>query len=198
MNLARSRKPLAYYLTLPVVRLLARTGVTPTALTWLGLMLALAGAVLIGTDHLFIAGFVVLIAGYFDILDGALARHTGQVSIFGGVLDSVFDRLFEGALLVGILVRYTIEPTPLMVLLAGLALLGSLLVSYIRSRAEAAGLKCEVGIFTRAERVLVLILGLWLSQIPYALAASLTVIVVFSFITVGQRLYYVWQQTRTK
>ena len=84
------------------------------------------------------------------------------------------------------------------VLLVGVVLFSSLLVSYIRARAEAVGLQGEVGLFTRPERVIVLALGLLLSQIPYVLVIALGVMAVFSLITVGQRLLYVWQQTRVK
>ncbi|MBA7706467.1 hypothetical protein ES703_115321 [subsurface metagenome] len=97
------------------------------------------------------------------------------------------------ALLVGILL-YVVNQSSVAVLLVFLALLGSLLVSYIRARAEALGLECLVGLFTRAERVIVLALGLLLNQIVIALA----IIVAFSFFTFGQRLIYVWQQTRMR
>ena len=76
--------------------------------------------------------------------------------------------------------------------------MGSLLVSYIRARAESLDLKCQVGLFTRAERVTVLALGLLLSQISYALITALTIIALFSFITAGQRLLYIWQQTKNR
>jgi CDP-diacylglycerol--glycerol-3-phosphate 3-phosphatidyltransferase len=75
-------------------------------------------------------------------------------------------------------------------------LIGSQLVSYVRARAEGLGLKCEIGIFTRAERVVLLALGLLLSQFDYALIIALAIILVFSYVTVGQRLFYVWQQTK--
>ena len=84
------------------------------------------------------------------------------------------------------------------ILLVGVALPGSLLVSYIRAKAEAIGLKCQVGLFTRTERVVVLALGLLLNQIDNALIIALAIIVVFSFFTIGQRLLYVWQQTKTR
>jgi len=197
-RLAEVRKTIAYYLTQPVVRLLAKTPITPSAITWSGFLLALGAAALITTGHLFAASFVVLIAGFFDILDGALARHTNRVTHFGAVLDSALDRLAEAALLLGILVLYAREQSVAEILLVGLALVGSLLVSYIRARAEALGLECQVGLFTRAERVIVLALGLLLSQIDNALAIALIIIVIFSFITAGQRLLYVWQQTKIK
>jgi CDP-diacylglycerol--glycerol-3-phosphate 3-phosphatidyltransferase len=157
----------------------------------LGFLLAVGAAALIVTGHLFAAGFVVLFAGFFDMLDGALARYTNQTTCFGAVLDSILDRLSEAVLLVGILL-YVSDQSSVAVLLVFLALFGSLLVSYIRARAEALDLECQVGLFTRAERVIVLALGLLLNQIVIALA----IIVVFSFFTFGQRLIYVWQQTR--
>jgi len=177
-----------------VVRVLVRTPVTPGAITWFGFILALGAAALIITGHPFAAGFMVLIAGFFDILDGALARRIGQATPFGAVLDSTLDRLSEAVVLLAILVLY--GGAPWVVLLVFLALLVSLLVSYIRARAEAVGLECQVGLFTRAERVIVLALGLLLSQIANALVIALAIIVVFSFFTAGQRLVYVWQQRK--
>lgn len=178
-----------------MVRVLARTPITPSALTWFGFILALGAAALVITRHLFAAGFVVLIAGFFDILDGALARRMEQATPFGAVLDSTLDRLSEAVVLLAILVSFS--GTPLLVLLVFLALLGSLLVSYIRARAEAAGLECRLGLFTRPERVVVLALGLLLSHLASALVIALVIIVVFSFVTVGQRLVYVWQQRKS-
>ena len=190
-KLSQARKAIAYHFTQPAVRLLAKTPITPSALTWFGFLLAIGAAALIATEHLLIAGLVVLIAGFFDILDGALARHTNRTTPFGAVLDSTLDRLSEGVLLLGILVLYAREPSITGVLLASAALLGSPLVSYIRARGEALGLECQVGLFTRPERVIVLALGLLLNQVIIALA----IIVVFSFITAGQRLIHLRRQT---
>ena len=197
-KLSEFRKNIAYYLTQPAVRLLAKTAITPNAITWFGFLLAISAAVLIITGHLFAAGFVVLIASFFDILDGALARYTNRTTPFGAVLDSTLDRLAEAALLLSILVLYAREQSVVLTLLVGITLFGSLLVSYIRARAEALGLECPVGFFTRAERVIVLALGLLLSQINYALVIALAVIAIFSFITAAQRLLYVRQQTKNK
>ena len=197
-KLSEVRKIAAYYITQPVVRLLAKTPITPNAITWFGFLLAVGAAAFITTGHLFAAGFVVLIAGFFDILDGALARRTNQTTRFGAVLDATLDRLAEAVLLLGILFLYAREQSVAEILLVGLALLGSLLVSYIRARAEALGLECDVGLFTRAERVFVLALGLLLNQIDNALVIALAIIAIFSFITVGQRLIYVWQQTKIR
>jgi len=205
-KLSEGRKTLAYYFTQSTVRLLSKTPIKPNIITWLGFMVTVGAAALIVTEHLLAAGFVVLVAGFFDMLDGALARRTNRTSQFGAVLDSTLDRLSDAVLLLGILVLFlfTEENSALFilvskewaVLLVGLTLLGSLMVSYIRARAEALGLDCQVGLFTRAERVVVLALGLLLSQINYALIIALLIILAFSFFTVSQRLLYVWRHTK--
>ncbi len=195
-KLSEFRKTAASYLTRVVVRLFAKTPVTPNTITWFGFLVTLGASALILTEHLFAAGFVVLVAGFFDMLDGALARSTNRVTQFGAVLDSTLDRLSEGALLLSILVFYAREQSTLGIAIVGLALLGSVLVSYIKARAEALGLECEVGLFTRPERVVVLTLGLLLSRIDYALTVALGIIVVFSFFTASQRLLYAWRKTR--
>ncbi len=205
-KLSEVRKALAYRFTKPVVRFLSRTPITPSAITWFGFLLTVGAAALIITEHLLVAGLVVLIAGFFDTLDGALARRTNQVTRFGAVLDSTLDRLSEAVLLLGILALFlfTEERSALFtliskewaVLLVSVALIGSPLVSYIRARAETLGLECQAGLFTRTERVIVLALGLLLNQIDNALIIALAIIVVFSFFTAGQRLLYVWKQTK--
>jgi len=202
VKLPQVRKTIAYRITEPVVQLLAKMPISPNTITWLGFLLTVGAAALIATGHLLAAGLMVLFAGFFDILDGALARRTNRTTRFGGILDSTLDRLSEAALLLGILVLFLLveEQSVLFTLLAkkwsillvGVTLLVSPLVSYIRARAEAIGLECQVGLFTRFERVIVLVLGLLLNQVVIAL----TIIAVFSFVTVGQRLVHVWQQTK--
>ncbi len=195
------RKTAAYYLTEPAVQLLAKTSITPSTITWIGLCLAAGAAALIIMGQLLAAGFVVLIAGYFDILDGALARRTDQTSRFGAVLDSTVDRLSEAVVLLGILALFLFTEDQSLfallgrkwsILLVGLALLSSPLVSYIRARAEALRIECQVGIFTRAERVIVLALGLLINQVTIALA----IITALSLVTAGQRLLYVRKQAK--
>jgi len=175
---------------------MARTPLTPDVISWFGFALILGTAALIITGHPFAAGFVVLAAGYFDILDGALARHIGRVTPFGGVLDSTLDRLSDAAILIAILVFF--ENTLWMVLLVFLAFISSLLVSYIRARALNAGLEPGRGIFTRSERIIVLALGLLLSSLTNALVIALAVITALSFFTAGQRLFYAWRDSKKK
>ncbi|MFC1983741.1 CDP-alcohol phosphatidyltransferase family protein [Chloroflexota bacterium] len=197
-KLSEVRKALAYRLTEPVVGLLSRAPITPSVITGFGFLLTVGAVALIVTGHLLAAGFVVLIAGFFDMLDGALARRVNQATRFGAVLDSTLDRLSEAVLLLGILVLYAREQSIAGILLVGVTLIGSLLVSYIRARAEALGLECQEGLFTRTERVVVLALGLLLNQIDNALIIALAIIAVFSFFTAGQRLLYIWKQTKIR
>ena len=198
-NLNSVRKAIAYYLTELPVRFLARTPVTPNIISWFGFVLALGAALLIAFEQFIAAGFVVLVAGFFDMIDGALARYTSRVSRFGAVLDATLDRLSEAVLLLGIIVLYVRGGVAACAILAVVALMGSFLVSYIRAKAETLGLECQVGLFTRGERVVVMVLGLWLTQVTeYALPLALALIAVFSFITAGQRLFTVWRQTGNK
>lgn len=190
------RKTLARYLTLPVVSLLAKTPITPNTLTVCSLLITVVAAVLLVQGYFLIAGFVVLFAGLFDILDGALARSTNRVTKFGGALDSTLDRLAEAVIFIGLLVVYARDQAIGEVALVGVALISSLLVSYVRARAEGLGIECQVGIFTRSERIIVLVLGLLFSHFEYVLIGALIIITVLSTITVIQRLFHVWKQTR--
>jgi len=98
LNLSQFRDAAGRNITRPVVVLLARTPLTPSALTWFGFAVSVGAAVLLAYDSLLAAGLLVLVAGLFDMLDGALARHTGRASRFGAVLDSTLDRLSEAAI----------------------------------------------------------------------------------------------------
>lgn len=195
-GLAGARSVISNSITQPVVKLLAKTPLTPNVVSWLGFLITIGAAALIGTDHLLTAGIVVLFAGIFDMLDGALARATGKVTRFGGVLDSTLDRLSEAALLLAILVIYVRGQQVGESILVGLALTSSMMVSYLRSRIEALGTECKTGWFTRPERVIVLALGLVLSQFQYVLIIALSIITLFSLITAGQRLLYARRYVR--
>jgi CDP-diacylglycerol--glycerol-3-phosphate 3-phosphatidyltransferase len=196
-TLAGVRKTLAFYITQPMVRLLARTPITPNAITWAGLLVSTGAAVLIAIGHPFVAGFVVLVGGFFDIIDGALARSTNRTTTFGAVLDSTLDRVAEAVVFIGLLVYYTDESSVTGIVVVGLVWLMGLLVSYLRARAEAVGIDCEIGLFTRTERVIILALGLLLSGFENALLIALCVIAALSFFTVIQRFRHIWRSTRT-
>jgi CDP-diacylglycerol---glycerol-3-phosphate 3-phosphatidyltransferase len=193
------RKALQSYITQPIVSILARTSITPNMVTWFGFILTLAAAGLVAIGHPFAAGWVLLLSGFFDIIDGALARRTNQVTRFGGVLDSTLDRLSEAVILLGIMVYFLFHSASAIggwiALLVGVTIIFSFLVSYVRARAEGLNIDCQVGIFTRAERVIILALGLLLSSISWVLIGVLGIIALLSLITVIQRLAHVYQQT---
>jgi CDP-diacylglycerol--glycerol-3-phosphate 3-phosphatidyltransferase len=195
MNLADIRRNLAYRITGPIVRIVSKSGVTPNALTFVNLALNIVAAYVIATGHLLLGGVLVLVAGLFDLLDGALARFTRQTTKFGAVLDSTVDRICEAAILSGLLIWYVPqEGASLEIVLILAVLIGSFLVSYIRARAEGLGWQCQVGLFTRAERVIVLAVGLLINQVFVALC----ILVVFVFVTVVQRLVHLSKQEKIK
>ena len=193
------RKALAVVITRPIITILAKTGVTPNMVTWFGFILILGAAALAGLGHPFAAGWVMLASGFLDIIDGALARSTNQVTRFGALLDSTLDRVSEGVILLGIAAYYLFNPVAhfeWVVLLIGVAVLGSFLVSYVRARAEGIGLDCQVGVFTRTERVIILALGLLMSGINLVLIIILVIVAVMSLVTVVQRMVYVAKKLR--
>ena len=189
------RRTIASYLTPAIVRFLSKTGITPNTLTVFGFLVTLGAAALILTGNQFTAGFVVIAAGFFDMLDGSLARNTNRVTRFGGILDSTLDRLSEAALMVSILVIFGVDGSIAGIWITSIALVSSMMVSYIRSRAESAGIDCEVGIFTRPERIVILAIGLLLSGFDNALLITLGIISFFSIITIIQRLLHAWKLT---
>jgi CDP-diacylglycerol--glycerol-3-phosphate 3-phosphatidyltransferase len=198
MNLINIRRNLAYRITDPMVRILSKSGITPNALTLINLVLNIVAAYVIATGHFLLGGVLVLVAGLFDLFDGALARFTRQTTRFGAILDSVADRISEAAILCGLLIWYIPqEEASLEIVLIFIVLIGSFLVSYIRARAEGLGWQCQVGLFTRAERVIVLAIGLLINQIfIHSIFIALCVLVIFVFITVVQRLIYLRKQDK--
>jgi len=194
MNLIDIRRNLAYRITNPIVEILSKSGITPNVLTLINLALNIVAAYVIATGHFLLGGGLVLVSGLFDLLDGALARFTKQTTKFGAILDSTVDRISEAAILCGLLIWYLARGGRLEIVLIFAVLIGSFLVSYVRARAEGLGWQCQVGLFTRAERVIVLAIGLLINQIFIALC----VLVVFVFTTVVQRLVYLWKQGKIK
>ena len=180
------------WLTDPVVRLLASLGVTPNMLTVAGVTGNAGAAVLAARGDFLPAGIIVLAASSLDLFDGALARATGRATDFGSVLDAVMDRVSEAAVLFGILIYFSDRGGRSEELLAFAAVVGSILVSYVRARAEIIGLNLREGLFTRAERVILLAGGLIIDQVT----PMLWVLAVLAGATALQRLLLVWLQTR--
>jgi CDP-diacylglycerol--glycerol-3-phosphate 3-phosphatidyltransferase len=198
IDLAKTRHKLAERFTTPAARILSKTRVTPNMLTVMGFLVSIAAAVLIAKEYFLAGGLVVLFAGAFDLLDGPVARVTGRTTKFGGFLDSTLDRLSEAAVLAGILAYYAYNEGTWESMLAYATFVGSVMVSYLRARAEGLGVKCEVGIFTRAERVVVMSIGLIVGQwIDPAIPVMLGIITALAFVTVIQRLIHVRRLEKT-
>jgi len=176
----------------PIIVLLNKTGATPNILTIIGLFINLLGAFFIIKGNLILAGIIILCAGIFDMLDGQLARKMNKKSKFGGFLDSVTDRVSEGAIYLGILIYYLNINLSLNSIIAYCVMFLSFLISYIRARAGGLKIDCEEGFFTRPERIVTLILGLLLCGVFNSLFYALLIICFFSIITIAQRIYIVY------
>ena len=172
---------------------LHNTGVTPNMLTVAGFALTVVSAVFLGGGYLRLGGLVLLSAVIFDMLDGSLARATDQSSTFGAFFDSTLDRYSESITFLGSVYYYSTIPgsrTELALIFA--ILVGSMMVSYTRARAEALQVECNVGIMQRPERVVLLILGL----LSGWMLVTLWILAVFTDLTAFQRIYEVYWRTR--
>jgi CDP-diacylglycerol--glycerol-3-phosphate 3-phosphatidyltransferase len=182
---------------------LARTRVTPNALTAGGVTLCVVASALVFFEYrsellfFWLGALLFVVGSVLDILDGALARAGGKTTPFGAFIDSTTDRISEGVMLGAIALVLTRDGSELGVGLTVAALAGSFLVSYTRARAEALGLRGDVGIGSRAERVVVITAGLVLAPwLPLELA--LTVLTATAWFTVVQRALHVRAQLRSK
>jgi CDP-diacylglycerol--glycerol-3-phosphate 3-phosphatidyltransferase len=175
-----------------IVRGLALSKIHPNVLTFVGLLINIWAAVLLAKGKFFEAGLVIIGAGIFDMVDGRVARETNQVTRFGGFFDSVLDRYSDLALLMGLLVYYSTIDRSFYVVLTGIVMTGSVMISYTRSRAENTIPTCKVGFLERPERVVLLILG----ALTDRMAPVLWVIAVMSNLTVVHRMIFTWQETK--
>jgi CDP-diacylglycerol--glycerol-3-phosphate 3-phosphatidyltransferase len=183
----------------PIVSPLAAAGVTPNMISVAGFAGNVAAGALAGGGMLLAAGIVMLVFSALDLLDGALARKTGTVTRFGAVFDSVLDRLSEAAVLGGLVFHFTrLDGHVMEIALCYAAIVGSLMVSYVRARAEGEGLVLREGLFTRAERVLLLAGALIIAAISddVVILAALWILAVLANFTAIQRVAAVWQKLR--
>src|SRR5438128_3834925 len=188
-----------------MVRGLARSHINPNVLTFMGLLMNIGCGVLFGYGMFFKAGLLMILANIFDMFDGQVARLRGRVTRFGAFFDSVIDRYSDVIVYVGIMVFYardTAAHSTLLVAITGLALIGSVMISYSRARAESLDIACKVGFLERPERVVLLIVGS-LTQIGPAtnpflhkMPQGLWVLAVLSHWTVVHRVYHTWREMR--
>ncbi len=187
-----------------IMRPLAGLGVTPNTLTVLGLLLSILTAFVIAQGWLLAGGLLVLFAGIFDMFDGAMARARNAATTFGAFFDSTLDRCSESIILFGLLIYALREPglqdrfwpfgneQPWMISLIYITVVGSIMVSYAKARAEGLGLECKTGLLARPERVVILAIGLLTGFVIWALL----LLAIFSHVTAVERIVHIWRVTR--
>jgi CDP-diacylglycerol--glycerol-3-phosphate 3-phosphatidyltransferase len=148
--------------------------------------------VVLALGRQWVGALLIVLAGGFDALDGALARLSGQTSAFGAFLDSTLDRVAEAAIYGGLLFFYVRGGAWLEPVMIYVTVVGSFLVSYTRARAEGLGIECKGGLLTRLERLVILVIALIIGQIPIALV----LLAVLTNVTALQRAVHVWRATR--
>lgn len=175
-----------------IVAALALSRVHPNFLTFLGLVINIWAAWLFAAGSFRWAGVVVIGAGLFDMVDGRVARETNQVTKFGGFFDSVLDRYSDLVVLVGLQVYYASINRYFYVVLCAIVMMGTVMVSYTRARAENTIPRCKVGFMERPERVVLMIMGALFNRMPHVL----WILAIFTNITVISRMIYTWQETK--
>jgi CDP-diacylglycerol--glycerol-3-phosphate 3-phosphatidyltransferase len=189
-----------------MVRALASAGVHPNILTAIGVTINIGCGVLFGFGEFFWAGVVLIVANLFDMLDGNVARSTGNVTKFGSFLDSSLDRLSDMVVFVGIMIFYagnSPQHSLLNVTLAGIGMMASVMVSYTTARSEGLGVKANVGFLQRPERIVLLIIGAlstwdWNSSffLFNRMPQVLWVLAIGSVWTLIHRMYFIWKEFR--
>jgi len=203
-NLPKPAQDRLLTLTRPIVGPLVRAGVHPNAVTTVGFAVTVSAAVAFAYGNIRLGGLLMLLGGGFDIIDGAVARTSGLASAFGSFYDSTLDRISEILVFVGILGLFAGAAPRFdaswMVYVVGLALGGSMMVSYTRAIAEKLGLDCQVGLMQRTERVLLLgsvslVFGAaWNGAVFIGVLSFMAVMTNFTAI---QRIVWVFKHTRT-
>ncbi len=175
-----------------IVRVLALWRIHPNVLTFIGLLINIGAAILLGSGKFFYAGLVIIGAGLFDMVDGRVARETQRVTRFGAFFDSVVDRYSDLALLMGLLVYYANINRNFYVVLTAVVMTASVMISYTRARAENVIPSCKAGFLERPERIVLFIIGALFDR----MAAILWVIAVLGNITVIHRMIHTWDVTK--
>ena len=175
-----------------LLRALALSKINPNVLTFCGLVINIVAATFLAFGRFRTAGFVIIFAGLFDMVDGRVARATNQVTRFGGFFDSVLDRYSDLALFVGLLVYYGAINRPSYVVLTAIVMTASVMISYTRTRAENIVPTCKVGFLERPERIVLLIIGALFDR----MAPVLWVIAVLGNLTVIHRMIFTYQESK--
>ncbi|SCG86195.1 archaetidylinositol phosphate synthase [Methanobacterium congolense] len=171
-----------------------RINVNPNVLTILGLIVSILSGFMFAVGDLLLGAAMILLGGFVDMLDGAVARNNSSKTKFGGILDSTSDRFADAAIIIGIMYGGFVNP-----LIGALAIHASLTVSYVRARAESEGISCSVGFAERAERLIIVVAGAILSVVFHEnmiLYGAVVLIMILGYLTVFQRVYHSWKELK--
>jgi len=193
-----------YKFILPTVDFFVKRRLNPNYLTTVGLILSIPTAYLFGIGHLRLGGFLMLVGGVFDVIDGKVARATNRVTKFGALYDSTLDRYSEVMIFFGLAYYFITSDwrvgnfnlSLIIAVVVSVAIGGSMMTSYVRARAEGLGFECNVGMMQRPDRVVFIGFGAIFHQ--YTLVFAIIVVAIFSNLTAIQRLYYVWKTDKTQ
>ncbi|MBI1745201.1 MAG: CDP-alcohol phosphatidyltransferase family protein [Acidobacteria bacterium] len=175
-----------------IVWVVTLIGVSPNTLTLIGLVINVIAAYLLANGRFFEAGLVVIGAGLFDMIDGRVARAMNSDTKFGAFFDSVIDRFSDVVLFIGLIVHYARTSQISYVLITCIVLMGAVMTSYARARAESIIPKCKIGFTERPERIVLLIVGALFNR----MAAVLWLMAILSNWTVIDRIIYTWKETK--
>jgi CDP-diacylglycerol--glycerol-3-phosphate 3-phosphatidyltransferase len=173
----------------PIVRLVSRTGISPNGVTIIGFLLMVVVGLVLSQGYLQLAGVLLILAAFFDAIDGALARMQDRVTPFGAFFDSTLDRYAEVAIFLGILIYFLRQGASTEVILTYIAIVGSLMVSYTRARGEGLGVSIRGGLLSRLERMAILVVLLLINQ----LSIALWILAPLTNLTALQRIWLTWQ-----
>lgn len=176
----------------PIARLFIKMGLKPNTITALGFFFTILAAYFTATGRFLIAGLILLVGAPLDVVDGSMARLRGEPTRFGGFIDSVTDRYSELVLLLGLLFYYVQQQNLSASLLAFIAAAGSVMVSYTKARAESLGFTAKVGLLTRVERMIIMVVFLLIKRPIIAL----WIISIGANITAIQRMWFVYKQSK--
>jgi CDP-diacylglycerol--glycerol-3-phosphate 3-phosphatidyltransferase len=165
-------------------------GGNPNSFTLMGFLATLIASIFILKEFWVAAGLMIILSGLFDLFDGVVARKSGKVTAFGGFLDSVLDRYSDLLVLLALLIYYLNKGNSALVILTFFVAIGTVLIPYVRAKAESIQIPCSVGLMERAERIILLSVGTlfqWMEPILWILA-------ILTHFTVIQRIFYVWKK----
>jgi phosphatidylinositol phosphate synthase len=196
-------RPTASELSAVVVNRLIESRLTPNAISMVGLIGNLAAAVLIWQGLYFLGGVAFIVGSVMDTLDGRYARASGKGTLFGAFLDSTLDRIEEGLVLAAVAYRFALSGDEFAAAMCVVVVLGSLMVSYTRARAEALGVECKVGLATRPVRVVILSIGLVFAKGAGIidvdlLAPAIYAMAALTAFTVVQRVWHVRNELKRR